>query len=224
MTVALVFFYLYAAVAVAGALGLVLARNIVHAVMSLFATLIAIAALFLLLGSEFLAAMQLFVYGGAITILVLFVLMLTGPKPRSGGRSQELVRLLSGALCIAFFGAVAAVIWQTPWRTAPSAIIHDTASIATILFSRYVLPFEIAGLSLTIALIGAIVIAREDDVLAVLRQERPAIEVGAASPVSDDEDEPQPAKPVATSAIATPQPPQPWSYRDEWDDTEDGEA
>ena len=164
MSVALVFFYVYAIVAIAGALGLVLMRSLVHAVMSLFATLVAIAALFLLLGSQFLAAMQLFVYGGAITILVLFVLMLTGPNPTAGGRAREVVRLLSAALCGVFFGALATIIWQTGWRVAPPRI-HDTASIATILFSRYVLPFEIAGLSLTIALIGAIVLAREDDVI-----------------------------------------------------------
>ena len=82
MSASLVLFYVYALVAIAGALGLVAARSLVHAVMSLFATLIAVAALFLLLGSQFLAAMQLFVYGGAITVLVLFVLMLTGAAPR----------------------------------------------------------------------------------------------------------------------------------------------
>jgi NADH-quinone oxidoreductase subunit J len=158
------FFYLYAIIAIVGALGLVLARNLIHAVMSLFATLVSIAALFLLLGSQFLAAMQLFVYGGAITVLVLFVLMLTGPQPEAGGHSKEGIRLLSVALCLVFFGAIAAIIAQTKWQISPSTL-HDTASIATILFSRYVLPFEIAGLSLTIALIGAVVLAREDDVM-----------------------------------------------------------
>ena len=170
MSISLVFFYIYAAVAVAGALGLVFLRNLVHAVMSLFATLIAIAALYLLLGSQFLAAMQLFVYGGAITILVLFVLMLTGPRPEAGGRSKEVVRLLSAGLCAIFFGAIAMIIWQARWTTSPGTI-HDTASIATILFSRYVLPFEIAGLSLTIALIGAVVLAREDDIIEAMDAE-----------------------------------------------------
>jgi NADH-quinone oxidoreductase subunit J len=185
----LVFFYIYAAVALAGALGLVFLRNLVHAVMSLFATLVAVAALFLLLGSQFLAAMQLFVYGGAITILVLFVLMLTGPRPEAGGRSKEVVRLLSAGLCAVFFGAIAMIIWQAPWKISPIRI-HDTASIATILFSRYVLPFEIAGLSLTIALIGAVVLAREDDIIEPMKaddegglsldSESGAVEVDAA--------------------------------------------
>ena len=171
-----VFFYLYAIVALAGALGLVVARNLIHAAMSLLATLVAVAALFLLLGSQFLAAMQLFVYGGAISVLVLFVLMLTGPQPEAGGRSKEIIRLLSGALCVVFFGAIAMIITQARWELSPITL-HDTASIATILFSRYVLPFEIAGLSLTIALIGSVVLAREDDVMdAPIPEPEPEVE------------------------------------------------
>jgi NADH-quinone oxidoreductase subunit J len=126
--------------------------------------------------------MQLFVYGGAITVLVLFVLMLTGPQPEAGGRSKEIIRLLSVALCVVFFGAITMVIWQAKWQvTVPH--IHDTASIATILFSSYVLPFEIAGLSLTIALIGAIVLAREDDVMdAPLPEPLPEDDAAEAEP------------------------------------------
>lgn len=157
-----VFFYVYAAVALAGALGLVLARSLVHAVMSLFATLVAIAALYMLLGSQFLAAMQLFVYGGAVTVLVLFVLMLTRTSDEKAQPKRTVVRWLAILLCGVFFAALATIIGVHPWQLAGAAHIKDTASLATILFSRYVLPFEIAGLSLTIALIGAVVLARDD--------------------------------------------------------------
>jgi NADH-quinone oxidoreductase subunit J len=158
-----ILFYLYAAVAHAGAIALVTARNLIHGAMGLLATLVAVGGLFLLLGSEFLAAMQLFVYGGAITVLILFGLMLAGPRVGQEQRPRRFVLWAAGVVSALFFAAVVAVLWQTDWHvTAP--VVHDTASIATILFSRYVLPFEIAGLSLTIALIGAIVIAREDDV------------------------------------------------------------
>lgn len=160
MTVTLVFFYLYAAVAVAGALGLVLAPRIVHAVMSLFATLFAIAALYLLLGSEFLAAMQLFVYGGAVTVLVLFVLMLTRPSEDAAPSSRR-IRWIAMALCVLLFSVLATTVGGATWSPM-AAQAHDTASLAQILFSRYVLPFEIAGLTLTIALIGSIVLAREE--------------------------------------------------------------
>lgn len=161
MSVSLVFFYLYALVAVAGALGLVLAPRLVHAVMSLFATLFAIAALYLLLGSEFLAAMQLFVYGGAVTVLVLFVLMLTRPSERSG-TVPAVARVIAAAIAAGLFGALATTVGGTKWLPLAESA-QDTASLAEIMFSRYVLPFEIAGLTLTIALIGSIVLAREDD-------------------------------------------------------------
>ncbi len=160
-----VLFYFYAAIALAGAFVLVTARNLIHAAMGLFATLVAIAALYLVIGSEFLAAMQLFVYGGAITVLVLFGLMLAGPAAQSSATSQA-SRPLGGAessRCCSSSPSPSCCGAPT-WHVSPPHP-HDTASIAAILFSRYVLPFEIAGLSLTIALIGSVVIAREDDVL-----------------------------------------------------------
>ena len=88
-----------------------LARKLVHALMSLFATLVAIAALFLLLGSEFLAAMQLFVYGGAVTVLVLFVLMLSGEAAEAEARLAPLGRAgWRGVVCVAFFALLACTI------------------------------------------------------------------------------------------------------------------
>lgn len=165
MTLSLVFFYFYAAVAIVGAVGLVTSRQLVHGVMSFFATLVAIAGLFLLLGSEFLAAIQLFVYGGAMTVLVLFALMFTGASPEGGTATKRAVRWLAAAVAVAFFATLVAAFATTGWTVSPSAPM-DVAAVATILFSRLVVPFEIAGLALTIALIGAIVLAREDDVLA----------------------------------------------------------
>jgi len=156
------FFYLYAAIAVAGAIGLVTAHRLVHAVMSMFATLFAIAALYLVIGSQFLAAMQLFVYGGAITVLVLFVLMLARPTSAPSETKWGPSRWIALVLCAAFFGVLAFTLGSAKWEVAASHE-HTTEALATILFSRYVLPFEIAGLVLTVALIGAIVLAREDD-------------------------------------------------------------
>ena len=168
------FFYLYALVAVVGAVALVTVRQLVHAVMCFFATLIAVAALFLLLGSEFLAAMQLFVYGGAMTVLVLFALMFTGAAPDRDHAAKRSVRWLALGVTAAFFALLAVAFASAGWKISPEAPM-DVAAIATIMFSRLVVPFEIAGLTLTIALIGAIVLAREDDVLAAVP---PAEEAG----------------------------------------------
>jgi len=164
VTLQLAFFYVYALVALAGAIGLVTARQLVHAVMCFFATLLAVAGLFLLLGSEFLAAMQLFVYGGAMTVLVLFALMFTGAAPEGGRATRGAVRWLALGVTAAFFGLLTVAFATAGWRISPAQPM-DVAAIATILFSRLVVPFEIAGLALTIALIGTIVLAREDDVL-----------------------------------------------------------
>ncbi|HSK48833.1 MAG TPA: NADH-quinone oxidoreductase subunit J [Coriobacteriia bacterium] len=185
MTTQAVFFYLYAAIAVAGAVGLVAARQLVHAVVSMFATLFAIAALFLVIGSEFLAAMQLFVYGGAITVLVLFVLMLTqqGSKEQadSARPTKPTVRWMGVAASVALFVSVVFTLGRTTWPEAATTSL-TTASLATVLFSRYVLPFEVAGLILTVALIGAIVLAREDDA-PELSTDAP-LTAGAAQPVT----------------------------------------
>jgi len=166
-------FYCYAALAVIGAIGLVRAHKLLHSVAWTLLALSAVAGLYFSLGSEFLGAMQLFVYGGAVTILTLFVVMLT----RQGAQEQEkedssagapasakasIKRLAALAISLVLFCMLAIVFVVTPWETVvPSP--QTSASLAEILFSRYMLPFEIVGLALTIALIGAIVLAREDD-------------------------------------------------------------
>jgi len=180
-----ILFYFYAAIALAGAVGLVGAKKLLHGVVSLFATLVAIAGLYLLLGMEFLAAMQLFVYGGAITILVMFSLMLAGPRAEADEESQPRLRWVAGVLCALFFGAIVLVVWRTTWQIAPIHVLN-TASIATILFSRYVLPFEIAGLSLTIALIGAVVIARQDDAKSAAKEEASAMAGSGSATVGSE--------------------------------------
>jgi len=180
-----VLFYFYAAIALAGAVVLVSAKNLIHGAVGLLATLVSIGALFLLLGSEFLAAMQLFVYGGAITVLVMFALMLAGPRVNHEDRPTRIVYGVAGVVCALFFVGVSLVLLRTGWHVT-DPVVHTTASIAEILFSRYVLPFEIAGLSLTIALIGAIVIAREDDV-------RGSVAQPAETPATLSEDEGGPA-------------------------------
>ncbi len=126
--------------------------------------LVAVGALFLLLGSQFLAAAQLFIYGGAITVLVLFVLMFTGANLRGGAESPRTVRLAALAVCIGFFALLTAGFVTASWRTAP-AHAETVNAVASLLFSRLAIPFEVAGLALTVAVIGAIVLSREDDVV-----------------------------------------------------------
>jgi NADH:ubiquinone oxidoreductase subunit 6 (subunit J) len=119
--------------------------------------------MYALLGADFLALAQLVVYVGAIMVLIIFAIFMTPGQidvPGLVGRGQRL-----GALLVSLgIGAISIwVVITTPWRVRDTLLDLPTAeSIGGLLLTRYVLPFEIASLLLTVALIGAIVIARED--------------------------------------------------------------
>ena len=156
-------FYAFAALAVVSAAGLVFTRNIFHSALFLVVTLGSVAGVLVSLGADFLGVVQVLVYVGAIMVLILFGIMLTPQRvdlPNLDDQSQGIsAPLLAGAL----LGVAGAVIATTPWpqsRVAPIDV-PTTETIGFALFNTYVLPFEVASVLLLIALIGAIVIARE---------------------------------------------------------------
>ena len=164
MTIAQIVFYLLAAVAIIGGIGVVTMPNVVHAALFLILSLLAVAGFYLLLSSEFLALVQVLVYAGGVAILVLFGLMLTrGGKdmPSVSAGAQWPVGLL-GAVLIG--GALVYAVVDSKWP-------HDTGkvtlvsinSIAGALFRDWLLPFEIASVVLLVALIGAVVISRSEE-------------------------------------------------------------
>ncbi len=153
-------FWLVAALVVGGALGTVLMPNIVHAALSLIAALLGVAGIYLLLGSEFLALVQVLVYGGGVTVLILFGLMMTraaddpviadgSQKPFAFGIAALIGGLFTFGMIDAGWGDV----------TATAATFTD---LGVRLFRDYGLPFEVASLVLLVALIGAVAIARRD--------------------------------------------------------------
>ena len=156
-------FYVVAITMVVGAVGMVLNRDMIRSAMLLVLVLSGVAVMYVLLSADFLAVAQLLVYVGAIMILMLFAIMLTpnqldlpGGSPQAQRISSALVALAVGAL------AVWAVLTQ-PWllRQAPLNL-ETAATLGTLLLTTYVLPFWIASVLLTVGLIGAIVIAREE--------------------------------------------------------------
>lgn len=155
-----VVFWLVAALVVGGALGTVLLPNIVHAALSLVAALMAVAGIYLLLGSEFLALVQLLLYGGGVTILLLFGLMLTraAADPIIADGAQK--PFAFGA-AILIGGLFAAAMLDASWADHGATIIGFGA-LGTRLFRDYGLPFELASLVLLVALIGAVAVARAD--------------------------------------------------------------
>ncbi len=141
-----------------GAIGVVVTRNVVHAALFLLLSLLGAAGVYLLLLAEFLALVQVLIYGGAITIVVLFAVMLTRSSeyPRiSDNRQWPLALLVAVAVAV----ALGAAFWLAPQLDSqPQAPVFT--GLAASLFTKWALPFEIASLVLLVALIGAIIIAR----------------------------------------------------------------
>ncbi len=165
----LALFYAAAFLTLLASFGVVATRNIVHAALFLLAALAGVAGLFVLLYAEFLALVQLLIYGGAVIIVILFALMLT----RSGeyeGETETKRRPFAAVAAALLFGLMTAVFvadaeqFNTNTR---QAIPFRT--LAEDLFAAWAVPFEIASLVLLVALIGAVVIGRagreEDETL-----------------------------------------------------------
>jgi NADH-quinone oxidoreductase subunit J len=160
----LVLFFITAAIALAGAVAMLLARNAVHSALFLLLNFGAIAVLFLLLQSPFLFAIQLTVYAGAIMVLFLFVMMLLGaeqvedtPDRIAWQRPLGLLlglALLAMAVVAAFRGGA-----STPPPSGEAAIAFgDPVSLGALLFTKYLLPFQITGFILLIAVVGVVVL------------------------------------------------------------------
>ena len=138
-------------------------RNLIRAALALTTVLGGVALMYALLGADFLAVAQLVVYVGAIMVLIIFAIFMTPGQidtPGLVGQGQRLGALLVSlsVLAVSWF-----VIVTTPWKIRDTLLDIPTAeSIGGLMLTRYVLPFEIASLLLTVALIGAIVIAREE--------------------------------------------------------------
>jgi NADH:ubiquinone oxidoreductase subunit 6 (subunit J) len=138
-------------------------RNLIRAALALTTVLGGVALMYALLGADFLAVAQLAVYIGAIMVLIIFAIFMTPGQidvPGLAGTGQRV-----GALLVSVAVGIISVwvVIFTPWKLRDSLLTMPTAeSIGGLLLTRYVLPFEIASLLLTVALIGAIVIAREE--------------------------------------------------------------
>lgn len=153
-------FWLLAAVIVVAALGAVLLPNVVHAALSLVIVALGVAGMFLLLASEFLALAQVLVYGGGVTILLLFALMLTNAQddPIVTDGSQKPFAFGVG---IALAAVIAIAMLDANWDATERSVVAFR-DLGTRLFRDFGVPFEVASLVLIVALVGAIAVARRD--------------------------------------------------------------
>lgn len=160
-------FAIFAALAVASALAVVANRNPVYSTMSLVVTLLSTAVLFVLLGSPFLAILQVLLYTGAILVLFLFVIMLLNvgrERPLAGGPSKQ--TWFTAALALVFLGLLARLIWDAYGDVTSEPLTEAfvaTRGVAEQLFSTYLLPFEIIALLLLVAVVAASWVARRPE-------------------------------------------------------------
>jgi NADH-quinone oxidoreductase subunit J len=173
MDFATLLFWIFAVILVGSALLVVGMRNIVHSALALVVLFGMAAGIYVLLNAEFIAIVQILIYAGAVTILILFALMLTriqgqqrtNPTNRLWGVAVVICALLGVAIIYAattsqrLIGNVTNGASQTPG-------VNNVVAIGQLLYSptgySYVLPFEIASLVLLVAIVGAIIIGRED--------------------------------------------------------------
>jgi NADH-quinone oxidoreductase subunit J len=205
-------FLVAGAACIAGALGVVLNSNPVHAALSLVGTLFGIAVLFIAQEANFLAAVQVIVYAGAIVVLFLFVLMLLGVdrsedlsiEPLGGGQRIAAVVVGLGVLALPLFALHSTegdATGAMPADDAPNLIDGGAADVAQLgesLFTRYLFAFEVTSVLLVIAVVGAVVLARKvkraeliDDPLVTAHQ---AELDAAAGPDDAEADDGEPAE------------------------------
>ena len=158
-----IIFYLFAIVTVVSAVVVVTAKNIIYSAFSLLVTLFGIAGLYVLLGSDFIAIVQLMVYVGGILILLIFGVMLThkitSVEIKTG--TVQILPALIGATVLAV--AVLMILFNTEWHIQPGIIPQTTTKeLGKLLITDYVLIFELLGILLLIALVGAASIARRE--------------------------------------------------------------
>lgn len=160
-------FIIFGALALGAGMAMIVQRNSVHAALLLVVNLLSVAVLFLTLGAEFLFVAQIIVYAGAIVILFLFVIMLLGVdrseilfEPRKLQRRQLVAGALAGLVLV---GSLATAI-NSPGMTTPPGQVAEgfgsAESLGNILFTRYLLPFELTGLLLLVATVGILMLAK----------------------------------------------------------------
>jgi NADH-quinone oxidoreductase subunit J len=167
-----VIFFVFGALTLAGAFGVVLARNPVHCALSLVVTLVSVAVLFLQQDAHLLAAVQVVVYAGAIVVLFLFVIMLLGidhpDTLRDPLRGQRVGAIILGAVLLAEVVFLTGHQWATGAKAPAVDAIHggtpglgnNVERIARSMFTEFLWPFEITAALLVLAVIGAVVLAR----------------------------------------------------------------
>ena len=165
MTAQLAVFFVLAALAVIGAVSLILQKHPIHSALSLIVVMVALAGLYLLMGAEFVAAVQIIVYGGAIMVLFVMVIMLLN----AGIEEHTSISKMAGApgllLVVALAGFIAATVarsTETVQAVAQTGTMSSTKGISNMIFRDFVYPFELTSFLILVAIMGATVLAQRE--------------------------------------------------------------
>lgn len=153
-------FWFFAGTAVAGAAGVLLLRDIFRAAIMLVLAFISVAGIFVTLSADFIAAVQVLIYGGAVSILIIFAVLLT--RDVQTGSPSNRFQLPGIFVGLVLLGAMIVGFLNTDWRISEAQPIENTtAAIGDVLLNTWLLPFEIASFLLLAVMIGAIVLAKD---------------------------------------------------------------
>jgi len=166
MTASLIIFLVLALLAIFAAVSLIVQRHPIHSALSLIVVMVALAGLYLLMGAEFVAAVQIIVYGGAIMVLFIFVIMLLNAGEEERTNFSKLATFAGIPLALAIAGFIAAAIARNAGSlpaAAPSGALTSTKTLSNLLFSDFVYPFELTSFLILVAILGAIVLAQREN-------------------------------------------------------------
>ena len=167
MNAPLVVFFVLAAMCIIGAISLILQRHPIHSALSLIVVMVALAGLYLLMGAEFVAAVQIIVYGGAIMVLFVFVIMLLNAGLEERTNVSRLAGIGGIPLAIALTGFLAAAVARSQdtvqAAAAQTGAVAPTKALSRLLFQDFVYPFELTSFLILVAIMGALVLAQREN-------------------------------------------------------------
>ncbi|MCH8049686.1 NADH-quinone oxidoreductase subunit J [Patescibacteria group bacterium] len=152
-------FILLSGIVMLGAFGAVFFRNVFFNALSLGLALFGLAGIFIYLNSDFLAAIQVIIYVGAISIAIIFAIMLSQPMWMRQSLPPRLRTFRSLIVSVIFFALICKILLQADWPIGVTSGDYSLSHIGRLLLTQYVLPFEVVSLILLIAIIGALLIS-----------------------------------------------------------------
>jgi NADH-quinone oxidoreductase subunit J len=158
-------FIVFAGICVAGALNLLLQKHPISSALSLIVVMGSLALLYLLLGAQFVAAIQIIVYAGAIMVLFVFVIMLLNAGEEEHTRGSRIAMWFGVPSVAALFAMVLFILLQRSrmdYQIELGAFVRPTREVAILLFRDYLLPFEVTSVLILVAIMGAVVLARRE--------------------------------------------------------------